>query len=101
MRAVSCDHGILLPACLTQEVLAGCPSKTKSLLLWKTLAGTTQMVDFPAGITSGLYGAFTEAQWVSPQRPREGDKGVSVGKVLGKYKVAPTSCRQHLVPSLA
>lgn len=33
-------------------------------------------------------------------RPRERDKGVSVGKVLGKYKAAPTSRRQHLVPSL-
>lgn len=59
------------------------------------------MVDFPPNITFGLYGAPTEAQWVSLHRPREVDKGVSVGMVLGKDKAAPTPCRQHLVPSLA
>lgn len=32
---------------LTQGVLDGCPSKTKPFLLWKTLAGTSQMVNFP------------------------------------------------------
>lgn len=58
------------------------------------------MLDFPANITFGLYGAPTEAQWVSPQRPSEVDKDVSVGMTLRKAEAAPSLCRQHLVPSL-
>lgn len=54
---------------LTQEVLDGCPSKTKPLL-WKTLAGTSQMVNFPFWTLWCTH----RSTGVCPQRPREVDK---------------------------
>lgn len=100
------DHGILLPAHLTlvKRFWLAIPAKRSPSSFWKLLQALHRWWTIPANITFGLPGPLTgvmEAQHVSPQRPREADKAVSVGTVLGKYKAAPTSCRQHLVPSLA
>lgn len=85
----------------SQEVLDGYPSKTESLLLLKALTETTQMVDYSKGRPfPGELSSVVEAKYVFPQRPREADKAGPVRLILGKYKAAPTSCRQHFVPSL-
>lgn len=85
----------------SQEVLDGYPSKTESLLLLKALAETTQMADYSKGRPfPGELSGVLEAKHVFPQRSREADKAGPVRPLLEKYKAAPTSCKQHLVPSL-
>ena len=89
---------------LIKKILLAIPAKQSPSSFGKLLLWLHRWWTIPVNITFGIPGPLpgaTEVQHVSAQRPRQVDNAVSVGMVFGKYKAAPTSCRQYSVPSLA